>query len=150
VARSPGIRLAVVGDGPHRGALEERSRREGIAQRVCFVGALPPEKMPDVYASADAFVFPSLTETQGLVLAEAMAAGLPVVAADSDVSRDVLDPGGRVAAADAASMAAALEAAFARGRDQSAVHLAYSRFSMEVQSQQILALYRGLLAARAA
>ena len=150
VARSPGIRLAVVGDGPHRGALEERSRREGIAQRVCFVGALPPEKMPDVYASADAFLFPSLTETQGLVLAEAMAAGLPVVAADSDVSRDVLDPGGRVAAADAASMAAALEAAFARGRDQSAVHLAYSRFSMEVQSQQILALYRGLLAARAA
>jgi len=149
-ARSPGLRLAVVGDGPHRGALEERSRRQGTADRVHFAGALPPEQMPDVYASADAFVFPSLTETQGLVLAEALAAGLPVVAAESDVSHDVLDPGGRVVAADPEAIAEALRVAIARGRDQSAVHLAYSRFTMEAQAQQILALYRELLTVKAA
>ena len=77
LARVPALRLAVVGEGPHRPALEERARRLGVAGRVRFVGNLARERLPDVYASADAFSFPSTTDTQGLVLAEALAAGLP-------------------------------------------------------------------------
>jgi glycosyltransferase involved in cell wall biosynthesis len=150
LARMPELRLAVVGEGPHRAALEERAARLGVADRVRFTGALGRERLPDVYASADAFVFPSTTDTQGLVLAEALAAGLPVVAADSEASRDVLGEAGRIVAPDAGAMAAALRDALATGHDQSAVHLAFSRFTVEMQTRRILELYREVLAARAA
>ena len=149
VALVPELRLAVVGDGPHAGALAEHARRLRVEGRVRFTGALPRERLPDVYASADAFAFPSTTETQGLVLAEALAAGLPVVAADSEASRDVAGAG-RVVPAEPQAVAVALEAALANGRDQSAVHLAFSRYTVEMQARRILELYEGVLAARAA
>jgi glycosyltransferase involved in cell wall biosynthesis len=150
LARSPELRLAVVGEGPHRAALEERARRLGVDGRVRFTGALARERLPDVYASVDAFVFPSTTDTQGLVLAEALAAGLPVIAADSEASRDVLAGAGRLVAPDPDALAAAIRGALAAGRDQSAVHLAFSRFTVEMQTRRILELYREVLAARAA
>jgi 1,2-diacylglycerol 3-alpha-glucosyltransferase len=146
----PHLRLAVVGEGPHRAALEERARRLGVAERVRFTGTLERADLPDVYASVDAFVFPSTTDTQGLVLAEALAAGLRVVAADSPASRDVLGGAGRIVAPEPAALAAALTESLAAGRDQSAVHLAFSRFSVEMQTRRILELYREVLAARAA
>jgi len=149
-AALPDLRLAIVGEGPHRAALEERARQSGAAGRVRFVGTLARERLPDVYASADAFVFPSTSDTQGLVLAEALAAGLPVVAAESDASRDVLTGAGMVAPPDASAFAAALRAALERGRDQSAVHLAFSRFTVESQTRRILEIYREVRAARAA
>jgi glycosyltransferase involved in cell wall biosynthesis len=147
---APELRLAIVGEGPHRVALEARARRLGVAGRVSFTGALARELLPDVYASADAFVFPSTTDTQGLVLAEALAAGLPVVAADSPASRDVLGANGRIVAADPGAVAAALRSVLAMGRDQSAVHLAFSRFTVDLQARRILELYHEVLAARAA
>jgi 1,2-diacylglycerol 3-alpha-glucosyltransferase len=150
LTRVPELRLAIVGEGPHRVALEERARRLGIAERVVFAGALAREALPDVYASADVFVFPSTTETQGLVLAEALAAGLPVVAADSPASRDVLGDGARIVAPDPEMVASALRALVVTGRDQSAVHLAFSRFTVDLQARRILALYQEVLAARAA
>jgi glycosyltransferase involved in cell wall biosynthesis len=150
LARLPELRLAIVGEGPHRAALEERAERLGVAGRVRFTGALARERLPDVYASVDAFVFPSTTDTQGLVLAEALAAGLPVVAAQSEASRDVLGEGGRIVAADPAAVAAAIFAAISAGRDQSAVHLAFDRYTVELQTRRILELYREVLAARAA
>jgi glycosyltransferase involved in cell wall biosynthesis len=144
------LRLAVVGEGPHRAALEERARRLGVGERVRFTGALARERLPDVYASVDAFVFPSTTDTQGLVLVEALAAGLPVIAADSEASRDVLAGAGRLVPQDPAALAGAIRDALAAGHDQSAVHLAFSRFTVEVQTRRILELYREVLAARAA
>ena len=150
LARTPELRLAIVGEGPHRAALEERARRLGVGDRVRFTGTLARERLPDVYASVDAFVFPSTTDTQGLVLAEALAAGLPVIAADSEASRDVLVGAGRLVAADPEALADAIRAALAAGRDQSAVHLAFSRFTVEMQTRRILELYQEVLAARAA
>ncbi|HZO92973.1 MAG TPA: glycosyltransferase [Candidatus Baltobacteraceae bacterium] len=149
-AMLPEVRLAVVGDGPHRAALEEHARRLGLGERVRFTGTVPRELLPDVYAAADAFVFPSTSETQGLVLAEALAAGLPIVAADSEASREVLAGGRPVVAGDAPAFAAALREALSRGRDHSAVHLAFSRFSVEMQTRRILSIYEEVLAARAA
>jgi glycosyltransferase involved in cell wall biosynthesis len=149
-ARTPGIRLAIVGEGPHRAALEAYAAARGLAGRVRFVGALPRTALPDVYASADAFVFPSTSETQGLVIAEALAAGLRVVAADTPAMRETLGTGGVVVAPNPAALAAALDAALAAGPNESAVHLAHARFSVETQARRILALYREVLAARAA
>jgi glycosyltransferase involved in cell wall biosynthesis len=149
-SRRSRTRLAIVGDGPHRAALEERAREIGVGARVRFVGALPPAALPDVYASGDAFVFPSTTETQGLVLAEALAAGLRVVAVDTPASRDVLAGRGRLVPADRLAFARALDDAVDAGRDESAVRLAHSRYSVGLQTRRILDVYRKLLAAEIA
>ncbi len=150
LALVPDAVLAVVGDGPHRGALEERARRLGVAARVRFAGTIARERLPDVYASADVLLFPSTTETQGLVLIEALAAGLPVVAADSPASRDVLGKAGRIVAPEPAAAAAGVRAVLIGGCDESAVHLALSGSTVEEHARLILELYREVLAARAA
>jgi glycosyltransferase involved in cell wall biosynthesis len=85
----PEARLALVGDGPHRLALEKHFA--GTA--TYFVGYLTGKELGSAFASADAFIFPSRTETLGLVLLEAMAAGCPVVAASSGGIPDIVTSG---------------------------------------------------------
>ena len=85
----PRARLALVGDGPHRQHLEKIFA--GTATH--FVGYLSGEDLAGAYASADAFLFPSSTETLGLVLLEAMAAGCPVVAANRGGIPDIVTNG---------------------------------------------------------
>jgi glycosyltransferase involved in cell wall biosynthesis len=85
----PEARLALVGDGPHRQQLEVHFR--GLP--VTFVGYLAGEDLASAYASGDAFVFPSSTETLGLVLLEAMAAGCPVVGANRGGIPDIVTDG---------------------------------------------------------
>lgn len=105
------------------------------------------EALPNLYASADAFVFPSTTETQGLVQAEALAAGAYVIAADCAPNRDVLSDVGRVVAPTPAAFAAALRAtplepdAAARQRAKAAAQ----RFAIDSQSDRMLDLYWSLL-----
>lgn len=79
-ADDPRLRLWLVGDGPHRAACLEQVRALGIGDRVKFVGFVPREEVDKYYAIADLFVFASITETQGLVVQEAMSYGLPAVA----------------------------------------------------------------------
>ena len=147
----PDVRLAVVGDGPHRARLERYAQELGVADRVHFAGGLVADRLPDVYASADAFVFPSTSETQGLVLAEALAARLPVVAVESAASREVLGGSGYLTAANAEALAAGLQAALGRnGSIQSAVHLASSRYTVAEQTARILDLYGEVLTVGAA
>jgi glycosyltransferase involved in cell wall biosynthesis len=104
------VRLAIAGEGPARAALEAHARRRGVADRVRFTGALAPAAMPDVYASSDALAFTSLTDTQGLVLAEAAAAGLPIVAVDSAVAREGAGGAARIVDPHPAAFGPAMEA----------------------------------------
>ncbi len=85
----PNARLALVGDGPHREDLEKHF----AGTPTNFVGYLEGEELGSAYASADAFIFPSRTETLGLVLLEAMAAGCPVVAAEAGGIPDIVTNG---------------------------------------------------------
>jgi 1,2-diacylglycerol 3-alpha-glucosyltransferase len=78
-AERPDVRLWLVGDGPYRRACADRARRLGIGDHVRFVGFVPREEVDRYYAAADLFVFSSITETQGLVVQEAMTYGLPSV-----------------------------------------------------------------------
>lgn len=87
--RDERIHLAIVGDGPHRRPLEQVF----VGSNTVFTGYLHGHDLAEAYASADAFVFPSTTETLGLVLFEAMASGLPIMAADSEPTREVLENG---------------------------------------------------------
>jgi glycosyltransferase involved in cell wall biosynthesis len=82
----PGTRLAFVGDGPARSDLE----REFCGTPALFTGVLQGEDLARAYASADAFLFPSTTDTLGLAMLEALASGLPVVAARGGASHEIV------------------------------------------------------------
>lgn len=82
--------LLLVGDGPLRGELEQYARARGVGGRVEFCGEVPHDELGRLFARMDLFVFPSLFESMGLALIEAMQAGVPVVAADIPALRDVL------------------------------------------------------------
>jgi glycosyltransferase involved in cell wall biosynthesis len=109
--RHPQIQLALIGDGPQRSELEKLTVDLGIAKRVMFMGMVNYEKVPEYLIASDLFAFASLTETQGLVTLEAMAAGLPVVAYDGIGTRDVVDDGinGILTQANPLDLAAAIE-----------------------------------------
>lgn len=83
----PDIRLVMVGDGPLRLSLEKSH------PDIVFAGVQTGATLARYFASADAFVFPSLTETFGLVTLEAMASGLPVVAFDMAAAHQYVTPG---------------------------------------------------------
>ena len=91
--RHPRLRLVLVGSGPSRERLTERVARPDLAGRVVMVGQLPRLDGLAVAHGADIFAFASRTETQGLVLAEALACGLPVVALAGPGVGDSIRPG---------------------------------------------------------
>lgn len=155
MVEEPRLRLLVVGGGPSEPELRRRAAAPDLDGRVRFTGALPRPEALAAAAGADLFVFASRTETQGVVLAEALALGLPAVAVDGpgvrDSVRDGIDgivvpagpAGGRVErlgtalarlAADAERRAALADAARAGG----------DRFSLERRAEEVEALYHAL------
>lgn len=87
----PDLLLLIAGEGPALAALRESVAARGLSGNVQFLGYLDRRsELPDCYAAADLFAFASRTETQGLVLLEAMAAGLPVVALAAMGTIDIL------------------------------------------------------------
>ncbi|HET8904966.1 MAG TPA: glycosyltransferase [Saccharospirillum sp.] len=87
------FRLLLVGEGDERQMLEEKIKALGLQDVITLVGAVGPEVIPAYYQLADVFVFASQSETQGMVILEAMAAGLPVVAVRSSGTDDVVQEG---------------------------------------------------------
>jgi glycosyltransferase involved in cell wall biosynthesis len=140
-----GTRLAIVGAGPERERLETAAARLGIAGRTTFAGEFSRAELPDCYASADAFLFTSQSETQGLVLVEALAAGLPVVAVDTPQTRDVVGTGPMLAAPDADALAAALRTVLeARRRIEAS---GAWRFDQGTVADRLVGVYDSLLPA---
>lgn len=90
----PDVLFVVAGEGPAVHALQQQAMRLGLNENVHFVGYLSRDgELQDCYSAADAFIFASRTETQGLVLLEAMASGVPVVSTAVMGTRDVLRDG---------------------------------------------------------
>jgi glycosyltransferase involved in cell wall biosynthesis len=117
-ARHPGARLVLVGDGPERAAIEARAAALGCAGRVRFRGYLNQDEVADELARADLFALPSFAEGVPVVLMEAMASRLPVVATriagigelvEEGVSGRLVPPG------DAEGLAGALDALLGDG-----------------------------------
>ena len=94
LARVPQAVLVIAGEGPARAALQAQVASLGLTPHVHFAGYLDRDTaLLDCYAAAEAFVFASRTETQGLVLLEAMAQGAPVVSTAELGTRSILVPG---------------------------------------------------------
>ncbi|WP_026119803.1 glycosyltransferase [Nocardiopsis ganjiahuensis] len=83
VALLPDVQLLLAGHGAHRARLEELAREEGVGDRVVFLGFVAHGDLPDVYRCADVFTIAGIAELQSIATLEAMASGLPVVAADA-------------------------------------------------------------------
>lgn len=89
----PELLLILAGEGPAEADLKETAKLLGILDSVRFLGNMDRQiALPDCLAGVDFFAFASLTETQGLVLLEAMASGLPVVALAEMGTKDILKP----------------------------------------------------------
>jgi glycosyltransferase involved in cell wall biosynthesis len=88
--------LLIAGIGPDEAKLREMARRLGVAERVVFAGHVSPAKRFDLLASAELVAMPSRYETYGLVAAEALAVGTPVVAFDIPCLRSIVAGAGGV------------------------------------------------------
>ncbi|HEX9634589.1 MAG TPA: glycosyltransferase [Candidatus Limnocylindria bacterium] len=153
----PEMRLLLVGGGPSEAALRDRGTRADMAGRLHLSGQLPRREAISLIRGADLFAFASRTETQGLVLAEALAAGLPVVALDGPGVRDSVRDGvdGVIVPAEPAAdrtvrLAAAIGALAADHPRREALAAAAGsgadRFDAKRRVEEVLALYRELLA----
>lgn len=152
--RIPDAQLLLVGSGPLLGFLKDQVRDSGLDQAVHFVGPVEHSAIPAFYAAADAFVFPSVTETQGLVLAEAFASGLPVVALDNPQTREVF--GEHLAGSivgDATSMTDALFNLLTKKEVRAAAvahaKTAAAAFDSRATACRVLAIYEAVLSDQA-
>jgi glycosyltransferase involved in cell wall biosynthesis len=87
------VHLAIAGDGPLRGALEEQAAQEGVAEAVHFLGRVPHARVLALMARAQLVALPSWDEAFGLVYTEAMAQGTPVIAGRSEGPEDFITDG---------------------------------------------------------
>jgi D-inositol-3-phosphate glycosyltransferase len=90
LAQLPNVHLAIAGAGPEAVQLSTLAGELGVGERLHLVGEIAPARIFEFLAAGDVFAFPSLLETFGLAVAEAAIAGLPIVASDLPVLREVL------------------------------------------------------------
>lgn len=148
--RMPDVCLALVGDGPQREYLEKYF----AGTNTVFTGFLHGDELAKAYASADAFVFPSTTETLGLVILEAMASGLPVIAARSGPTMEQVDDGSTgvlYEPTEPEGLTAALSMVQndeLRNQLSIGARKASAHFDWAAPSEQLLGFYRRLLLAK--
>lgn len=153
----PDLLLVIAGEGPALPALRRKARLAGLTGHVRFVGYLPRDSgLRDCYAAADVFTFASLTETQGLVLLEAMAIGLPVLAIPALGAAEIVNPqrGAIAAAATPQDFALQLIALFEQPGRLAALGqegIAFARtWDAATQAARLAALYREIIARHSA
>jgi 1,2-diacylglycerol 3-alpha-glucosyltransferase len=93
VKQTPAARFLVIGGGPSEDAIKAEFAKQGVADRLILAGKHTGRALADAYNAMDVFAFASFSETQGMVLAEAMAAGRPVVALNASGVREVMRHG---------------------------------------------------------
>jgi len=147
----PRAQLVLVGKGLAEDDLRQMAQELDLGERIIFTGAIPHDEVPHYAAAADIFVFSSLTDTQGLVLMEAMAAGTPVVAVEAPGPVDVLAEGGGI-------LVPAQEDSFADAvcallTDEERLHemgdeakRAAQRYSVPEATKRLLAVYEAAIA----
>lgn len=155
LADQPQAHFLVVGSGPCEAEIRSTLAAEGLADRLHCAGVCEDQELIDAYHALDVFVFASQSETQGLVLTEAMAAGKPVLALDGPGVRDVVEDriNGRLVSAEhrqqfllALTWIVSLPAAQREALSKAARRTA-QRLSMSAQARRALSLYESLVAA---
>jgi 1,2-diacylglycerol 3-alpha-glucosyltransferase len=152
--RTPGAKLMIVGDGPYRADLEKHAKKDRMTDKVLFTGYLRREDVTNAYHASEMFFFASLSETQGLVVGEALASGLPVVAVDDLAIADAVTDGsnGFLVPEDPRQLAAAADRILRdpelRQRMSAAATDRAQELSIANQTQRLLGVYEGLMQGR--
>jgi glycosyltransferase involved in cell wall biosynthesis len=92
LSQCPEARFTIVGSGPEEHRLKAEAARYDVADHIDFVSWVPQQQLFDLYESHDLFVFPSLHDSAGFVVLEAMSRGLPVVCLDLGGPKDTVTP----------------------------------------------------------
>jgi glycosyltransferase involved in cell wall biosynthesis len=146
--RHPDLKLVVVGEGPARREIEDRVVSMGLERNVVMVGFIPHDRLKAYYGLAEAFVFSSKVESQGLVVLEAMQCGLPVVAIGKMGTREVMggSNGGFMVDDDldefTAAVASLLEDPDLREQKRVEAKAHASKWTMRVQGQKMERFYQ--------
>jgi glycosyltransferase involved in cell wall biosynthesis len=149
----PAARLVLVGQGTEATRLRRTAASLPVAERIRFLGLRPHDSLAECYQAADVFLFASETETQGLVLAEAAACGLPAVAVDApgcdEVVRDgdtgILTKGNSAALAEAV-IGLLLDPERRRAMARRAREVAEHLFDVKLQIDRTMAVYADAVA----
>jgi len=140
----PAFRLAIVGEGPERRALESLSRRLGLQARVSFAGRIPQDRLAYHYSAADILVLPSSREGWPNVLLESMACGTPVIANNVGGVSEIVttDLVGRLLATDSsAALIAAVHDLWKSYPDRMAVRAFAERYSWQSTTQAQIEMF---------
>ncbi|MDH5762416.1 MAG: glycosyltransferase [Nitrospinota bacterium] len=148
----PKTHFLVVGEGPSKTEIQEIFNNSGLDSNLHFTGSLKGQDLVNSYHAMNVFAFSSKSETQGMVLVEAMAAGVPVVALDAPGARDVIHHqknGWLIADDDSAAFISALKQALSitgehREKLQQALEQTAEDYSMAHSAERSLALYTAL------
>lgn len=154
IRRRPDAHALIVGDGPAREAMVQLCAAQGVADRVRFTGQLTGSALRDARAAMDLFAFASQSETQGLVLAESMAVGTPVIALDGPGVREIVHErkNGRLLPADASvenlarALVGAIQGKIARQRWSQAARTTAAAIDRRLTSQRLLTIYEEVVA----
>jgi 1,2-diacylglycerol 3-alpha-glucosyltransferase len=146
--RDPEARFLIVGAGPSKGELRHVFSEHGVTRQLIVAGQLTGRPLHDAYRAMDVFAFTSLSETQGMVVTEAMAAGLPVVALRATGVREVVHTGQNgtllppsTRTADFATQLALLKSARVRARLAAGARATAGNLSRQHCAEQALEFY---------
>jgi glycosyltransferase involved in cell wall biosynthesis len=147
----PNVYLLFVGSGPQEEELKGLAEELGVSDKCRFLGFVDREKVRECLSASDIFLFPSKTETQGLVMAEALAMGVPVITADSFGARETIRDGldGFILPVEPDAFANAAEELL-RNREKlnkmrEAALKGAKRFSAKESARKLLALYERVI-----
>ncbi len=147
------VTLIMAGNGPEMQETLHRARRLGISQNVVLTGYVKRDMLVEYYKQSDVFAFASVTETQGLVVLEALAAGLPVVAIAKEGVKDVLKDGIGTILLDEVEMPSFVRAlekmlkdeSFSQKMSEEGVKYVTEHWSMNTMARRLDEIYKGVL-----
>lgn len=144
--RLPGITLVFAGQGQHRRALEKQAEELGVDRRIGFLGSVPHDRLPRIYAAADVMALPSSSEGLANAWVESLACGTPIVITDVGGARELLDrpEAGRIVDRDPESIAAAIGDILFNPPEREAVRDTALRFTWGANGDTLLHHLRGV------
>ncbi|AMK19189.1 MULTISPECIES: glycosyltransferase [Sphingobium] len=144
--RLPGVTLLFAGQGQYRRALEKQAEELGVDRRIGFLGSVPHDRLPRIYAAADVMALPSSSEGLANAWVESLACGTPIVITDVGGARELLDrpEAGHIVDRDPDAIATAIGDLLTHPPEREAVRDTALRFTWEANGDLLLHHLKGI------